>query len=164
MLHSTLPYKIQIHALYNLLVPKPHPCFCSHSTWYITLTFHCPLSYQQVQSHKQYKSWSYSLYNTFQPSVTPSFLCLTFPQPPHNNNHSVRKTEYKTLSLNVPFCFVFFRMIYEYQINNVAVFIILSRTYHNSRHINIKKDTARCTADWQKYKFTIIYKMDQLWG
>jgi len=29
---------------------------------------------------------------------------------------------------------------------NVAVFIIWSLTYHNSRHIIIEKDTAPCTA------------------
>jgi hypothetical protein len=41
--------------------------------------------------------------------------------------------------------------------------MIRSLTYHNSRHINIKKDTAQFTVDWQKYKFTNWYKMDQLW-
>jgi len=41
--------------------------------------------------------------------------------------------------------------------------MIPSLTYHNSRHINIKKDTAPCTADWQKHKFTNCYQMDQLW-
>ena len=36
-------------------------------------------------------------------------------------------------------------------------------TYHNSRHINIEKDTTPCTADLQKPKFTNFYQMDQLW-
>jgi len=105
-----------IHTLYYLLFPKHHLYFCTHCTCYMTLPFHSPLFHQPVQFGKQYKSWSYSLYNTFQLSVTPSFLCLTFPQPPHNNKHCVRKTECKTLSLEVPFCVVFFRMTCEYQI------------------------------------------------
>ena len=46
---------------------------------------------------------------------------------------------------------------------NVAVFMIWSLTYHNSRHINIEKDTTPCTTDLQIHKFTNIYQMDQLW-
>jgi len=46
---------------------------------------------------------------------------------------------------------------------NVAVFIIWSLTFHNSRHINIQKVTTPCTADLQKPTFTNIYQMDQLW-
>jgi len=45
---------------------------------------------------------------------------------------------------------------------NVVVFIIWSLTFHNSRHINIEKDTP-CTMDLQKPKFTNIYQMDELW-
>jgi hypothetical protein len=44
----------------------------------------------------------------------------------------------------------------------VAVFMIWSLIYHNSRHIVIEKDTP-CTTDLQKPKFTNIYQMDQLW-
>ena len=35
--------------------------------------------------------------------------------------------------------------------------------FHNSRHINIEKDTTGCTAEIQKRKFTNFYQMDQLW-
>ena len=45
---------------------------------------------------------------------------------------------------------------------NVAVFMIWSLTYHNSRHTDIEKVTL-CTTDLQKPKFTNIYQMDQLW-
>jgi hypothetical protein len=41
--------------------------------------------------------------------------------------------------------------------------MIWSLTFHNWRHINIEKDTAPCTADWQKHKFTNLYQIDQLW-
>jgi hypothetical protein len=44
----------------------------------------------------------------------------------------------------------------------VAVFMIWSLTFHNSRHIDIEKDTP-CTMYLQKPKFTNIYQMDQLW-
>jgi len=73
------------------------------------LPFHPPVLHQAVQLGKQYKSLSYSLYNTIQPSVTSTFFCLTFPQPPHNNKHCVRQTEFKTVTLEVPICFVFFQ-------------------------------------------------------
>jgi hypothetical protein len=41
--------------------------------------------------------------------------------------------------------------------------MIWSLTYHNSRHINIEKDTAHCATDLQEHKFTNFYRMDQLW-
>jgi len=41
--------------------------------------------------------------------------------------------------------------------------MVWSLTYHNSRHINIEKATAPCTADWQKHKFTNFYQMEKLW-
>ena len=44
-----------------------------------------------------------------------------------------------------------------------AVLMIWSLTFHNSRHINIKKDTTHCTTDLQKTKFTNLYQMDRLW-
>jgi len=46
---------------------------------------------------------------------------------------------------------------------NAAVFMIWSLTCHNSRHINIEKDTTPCTTDLQKTKFTNFYHFDQLW-
>ena len=46
---------------------------------------------------------------------------------------------------------------------NVVDFMIWSLKKHNSKHINIEKVTVPCTADWQKYKFSNFYKMDQLW-
>jgi len=30
-------------------------------------------------------------------------------------------------------------------------------------HFNIEKDTAPCTADWQKHKFTNFYQTYQVW-
>ena len=53
-----------------LLVPNPHLYFCTHCTCYMALPFHSPLFHQPVQFGKQYESLSYSLYNTFHPSVT----------------------------------------------------------------------------------------------
>jgi hypothetical protein len=46
--------------------------------------------------------------------------------------------------------------------SNVAVFMIWSLKYHNSRYINIEKDTTACTTDLQKIKFTNVYQTDQL--
>ena len=71
----------------------------------MTLPFHSPLFHQPIRYTVQIMKLP--LYNTLQLSVTSSSLCLTFPQPPHNNKHCVRKTEFKILSLEVPFCFVF---------------------------------------------------------
>jgi hypothetical protein len=100
----------------SLLFPKPHIHFCTHCTCYTALPCYSSLFHQPVQFGKQYKSWSYSLYNTFQPSVTSTSLHLIFPQPQHNNKHCVWKPEFKNLSLKVPFCVVFFRLTYVYQI------------------------------------------------
>jgi len=44
-----------------------------------------------------------------------------------------------------------------------AVFMICSLAYHNSRHIDIEKDTTRFTANLETPKFTKFYQMDQLW-
>jgi hypothetical protein len=118
--------------------------------------------HQPVQFGKQYKSWSYSLYNTFPPSVTSPSLYLTSPQLPHNNKHCVQKIECKTLSLEVPFCFLFTEWLMIIRYTNVAIFMIWSLTYHSSRHINIEKDTTRCTTDLRKPKSTNFYHMDQL--
>jgi len=46
---------------------------------------------------------------------------------------------------------------------NVAVFMIWSLTYHNSRHIYIEKDTTPCTTDLQNINLQNFYKMNQLW-
>jgi len=81
----------------------------------MALPFYSPLFHQPAQFGKQYKSRSYSLYNTFQPSVNSSLLCLTFPQTQHNNNYSVWTAEFKTLCLEAPFGCAFLRMIYEAQ-------------------------------------------------
>ena len=41
--------------------------------------------------------------------------------------------------------------------------MIWSLTFHNSRHINIEKDTTPCKTYLQEPKFTNFYQMDQLW-
>jgi len=41
--------------------------------------------------------------------------------------------------------------------------MIWSLTYHNSRHIDIEKNTTPCTTDLQILKSTNIYQIDQLW-
>ena len=46
---------------------------------------------------------------------------------------------------------------------NEAVLMIWSLTYHNSRRINIEKDTKHCTTRLQKTKFTNFYQINQLW-
>jgi hypothetical protein len=107
-------------------------------------------------------AWRYPLYNTSQPSVTFSTLCLTFPNP-HEKWSLCSENWIKNLSLEVPFCFVFSEWLTSIRYINVVLFIIWSLTYHNSRHINIEKDTAPCTAELQKPKFTNLYQMDQLW-
>jgi hypothetical protein len=45
---------------------------------------------------------------------------------------------------------------------NAAIFMVRSLTHHNSRHINIAKDTTPCTTVLQKLKFKFFYQMDQL--
>jgi len=41
--------------------------------------------------------------------------------------------------------------------------MIWSLTNHNSRHINIEKDTTHSIKYLQKPKFTNFYQMNQLW-
>jgi len=41
--------------------------------------------------------------------------------------------------------------------------MIWSLTYDNLMHIIIEKAAATFTADWQKYKCTNFYQIDQLW-
>jgi hypothetical protein len=50
---------------------------------------------------------SYGMLCGVQPSVTSSSLYLTSPQPTQNNKHCVRKNEFKSLSLEMQFFFVF---------------------------------------------------------
>jgi uncharacterized protein YjiK len=47
---------------------------------------------------------------------------------------------------------------------NVAVFMISSLTYHNSRRINIEKDTTPCTMDLQKTKLANLYQRTNCGG
>jgi hypothetical protein len=129
-----------IHALYHFLFPKLHLYPCTHRTCYMALQFY------PLYSTNQYNSVSSTnheptLYITLSTLLFPPLPYVQlFPDPHTTIRIVLGKLNFKLWVRKRHFVFLLEWLICIRYIN-VAVFMIWSLTFHNSRHINIEKYT-----------------------